>query len=131
MSMPTNMYCDNCGNQLEKDAKFCTKCGHKVVSVGYQSKPHVEEKWWERLFKVAYIVAYLPLTLVLILVWSESSSDYDYYTRTYTETPGEAVWYCFLAILIYFAIMRLIKIAFLYITKGEKPHWGGEFKKLF
>lgn len=129
--MSNSQFCDNCGNELESGSKFCTKCGHRAAVNTVHNKPRAEDKWWERLFKVVYIVAYLPLILILILVWSESSSDYSYYTRTYTDTTGAAIWYCFLTILIYFAIMRLLKVAFLYITNGQKPNWKAEFKKLF
>lgn len=125
------MFCENCGKELEVGAKFCMKCGAKIPSHEMSTLHKVEEKWWDRLFKVAYIIAYLPLILILILVWSSSVSSYDYYTRTYTDTPGIAVWYCFLTILIYFGIMRLIKISYLYIAKGIKPDWKEEFKRLF
>ena len=27
------MYCKNCGNELESNAKFCSKCGQKIESV--------------------------------------------------------------------------------------------------
>lgn len=131
MSMATNTYCDNCGSLLESDAKFCTKCGHKVVAQTTQHKSPVEEKWWERLFKVIYILAYLPLIILLILVWSDSATDYDIYTRTWIDTPGIAIWYCFLTAIIYLVIMRLVKLAFLYVAKAEKPKWKAEFKKLF
>jgi ribosomal protein L40E len=126
-----NKFCESCGNELESGAKFCTKCGTKVLSTSTHHVNPSEEKWWDRLSKVAYIIAYLPLILVLIIVWASSSSEYSSYTRSYTDTTGTAIWYCFLAILIYSVIMRLIKVAFLYITKGLKPNWKGEFKKLF
>lgn len=27
-------YCDNCGCELKKEARFCPNCGQKIVDVG-------------------------------------------------------------------------------------------------
>lgn len=129
------MYCENCGNKLDTSHKFCTKCGHSAAStdskITKQNHSTLDERWWHRLLKVLYIIAYLPLLLIIPLVWSENSSSYDYYSRTYTDTIGEAFWYSLLTLVIYMAVVRLIKIAVLYIAVGRKPEWKKEFKKLF
>jgi len=49
----------------------------------------------------------------------------------YEDTYGMAFWYSILALMIYVAIIRLIKVAVLYITIGRKPEWKKEFRKLF
>ncbi|HUC88455.1 MAG TPA: zinc-ribbon domain-containing protein [Candidatus Paceibacterota bacterium] len=130
------MFCENCGNKIQDGYKFCTKCGASAVSGSQKNTttsqtPEQNEKWWHRLLKVMYILAYIPLPLVLIVVWSASSSSYDYSTSSTTDTSGTAFWYCVLATLIYLVVVRLIKIAVLYIAVGRKPEWKKEFKRLF
>ena len=73
----------------------------------------------------------LVFLLVIPLVWSENSSNYDYYTRSYTDTTGEAFWYSLLTLIIWVVVVRLIKITFLYIALAQKPQWKKEFKKFF
>jgi len=43
----------------------------------------------------------------------------------------EAFWYSLLTLIIYVAIVRLIKIAFIYIVLGQKPEWEKEFARVF
>ena len=129
------MNCENCGNKLDSSDKFCTKCGTQVHS---EVKEHPvafvsEEKWWLRLLSVAYIVLYLPLLIIVPTVWSMSSTSYDYYAGQWqsTNTYGTAFWYSLLALVICMAIIRLIKIAVLYIVVGQKPFWKQEFKRWY
>ncbi len=130
------MFCENCGNKIQDDYKFCTKCGNPFGSSVHKDSSQkpvtiTDEKWWQRLLKVSYIISYIPLILVVIVVWSSNSSEYSYYTRTYTDTSGTAfLWSC-LAIIIYVTTIRLIKLAVLYIAFGQKPNWYKEFKKLY
>ena len=39
-----NMYCVNCGNKLEKNFKFCPKCGEKVIELTEEKKSVKEVK---------------------------------------------------------------------------------------
>jgi polyferredoxin len=127
------MYCENCGHKLDSLDKFCTKCGEHIQSVtkAHSTAAISDEKWWYRLLKVAYILLYLPLPIALLIAWSINASTYDYYTNTYQDTSGQALWYCFLTLLVYMAIVRLIKLATLYVAMGKKPEWKKEFVKLF
>lgn len=130
------MFCENCGNKIQEGHKFCTKCGHSSAVDSFPVKSSraaviADEKWWHRLLKVGYIISYIPLILIVIAVWSANSSDYNYYTRTYTDTSGAAfLWSC-LAIAIYVVVIRLIKLAVLYVAFGQKPEWHKEFRKFF
>ena len=37
------MYCMNCGNKLNENAKFCDKCGNSIENI-YQNKYEIEEE---------------------------------------------------------------------------------------
>ena len=121
------MFCKKCNNQINLDDKFCSKCG--------QSVPTLNDKWWHRLLKVLYIIAYLPLPLIVLGVW-ESNKPYSYYSY-YSNTTisygsyGAAFWYSILTIAIYFLVLRLIKISVLYVALGYKPDWKHQFSKFF
>lgn len=127
------MFCENCGNKLKEEHKFCTQCGHSNAPKTKREKSPTlsDEKWWYRLAKVFYVLLYLPLLLVIPLVWSENSSSYNYYTSSYTDTTGEAFWYSLLTLVVWVIVVRLIKIVFLYIALAQKPRWKKEFKKFF
>lgn len=127
------MFCENCGNKLEKDHKFCTKCGHSNSPELSHKKESAlsDEKWWYRLVKVVYIGSYVPLPFVLIAVLAENSSSYNYYPRTYTDTTGEAFLLTLLTLVGWIVVLRLTKIIFLYIALAQKPQWKKEFKKFF
>ncbi len=131
------MFCEHCGNKLKESFKFCTKCGQPAfqeaaVKIHPPSDLIPDQKWWFRLAKVIYILLYIPLPLVLYVAWNVNSSSYDYSTHQLRmDTSGAAFWYSLLTFVIYLAIIRLIKITFLYITFGQKTQWEKEFKKLF
>lgn len=130
------MFCENCGNKLKEGYKFCTKCGHSNPSEVKDEPVLSDEKWWSRLAKVIYIGLYLPLPLVLIAVWAENSqscvsSFYPTYSRTCTDTIGEAFLLTLLTLVAWVVVLRLIKIIFLYIALAQKPQWKREFKKFF
>ena len=134
------MFCTNCGNTIQDGHKFCITCGqsgiHEVKNEMPIQKSTVvlDEKWWHRLLKVAYILIYIPLLLIIPIVWSGNSSSYSgYYAGQshYDDTYGEAFRYSLLTLLIYLVIARLIKIAVLYIAMGRRPEWKKEFKKVF
>lgn len=123
------MFCENCGHKLENPDKFCTKCGTPVHTETKAQAPIEkvsDEKWWNRLLKVLYIAAYLPLLFIIPIVWSVNS--YSYYSG---DTYGEAFWYSLVTLVIYLAVVRLIKIGVLYVALGIKPRWKREFKKLY
>jgi len=134
------MYCENCGNKLDLSHKYCTKCGHRNMpaarteTVIHQYTPLSTDKWWHRLLRVIYVVAWLPLLGIIPMVWGSNTPSC--YTYTYSGTScygsyGEAFWYSLLTLVIYIVVLRLIKIAVLYVAVGRKPEWGKQFKKLF
>lgn len=131
------MFCEKCGNKIDGSQKFCNKCGNPTDQIE-KKNPRIEtpmttlnEKWWQRFLKVLYIISYIPLPFVLFIVWSMNSSSYDYSTYYSTDTSGTAFLYTVLALLSYIVIIRLIKIAVLYVAMGRKPEWKKEFKKIF
>ena len=131
------MFCIKCGSEIKADDKFCTKCGYPVMDSENQeqiiSTPN--ERWWHRLIKVLYVIAYLPLLLIIPAVWISNKpySYYDYYSHTTTNygSYGETFWYSLLTLIIYLAVLRLIKIAVLYVVHGQKPEWKKQFQKFF
>lgn len=132
------MYCENCGNKLNEGDKFCTKCGVRAAqtaSKAVDATLATPERWWLRLLKVFYILMYLPLPLILWAVW-DSYGVHSYYSsyskvwNTYGD-DGEAFWHTLLTLLVYIVVVRLIKIATLYVAMGKRPQWKTEFKKLF
>ena len=131
------MFCENCGNKLENDYKFCTECGRAISNSPLNehkwqnSKMYTEESWWLRLTRVVYILLYIPLPFLIIVVWSINSYSYNYYTDTRINTTDVAFLYCLISLIVYIALVRLIKIGFLYVVMGIKPEWKKEFTKLF
>lgn len=124
------MLCKNCNNNLKEEDKFCTKCGSPVIKQSVEITPTAsDEKWWYRLLKVIYIFLYIPLPFLLWLVWEENATSWSYYGSQ--DTTGSAIWYTFITLVIYMVIIRLIKLACLYIAVGQKPNWKKEFKRLF
>lgn len=129
------MYCERCGNRVSKDESFCTKCGIQLNNdEKIPDNPHIvipEEKWWQRTLKVLYIGAYIPLLGIIPAVWSINQPYYSSYSRETHGSYGEALWYSVLTLIVYVGILRLIKIAVLYITTAKKPLWKLELKKFF
>jgi len=131
------MFCKKCGNDIKTDGKFCIKCGaplEKGNTEIRQPELTFNDKWWHRLLRVLYIIAYLPLLGIIPLVWSINAPQYDgYYTdgSATTGSYGAAFWYSLLVLVICLVVLRLIKIAVLYIAFGQRPGWKKEFKKFF
>ncbi len=123
------MFCENCGNKIQEGHKFCMKCGHSVdlnkekINTTKQTPLMLKENWWHRLLKVLYIVGYIPLLIIIPIVWSENSCYYC--------SDGDSFWYSLLTLAIYVVVIRLIKLAVLYVAMGRHPEWKKEFKKLF
>ncbi len=118
------MFCENCGNNYGENDKFCIKCGHPVngqAPIATRQVVGQNERWWHRLATVIYVLAHLPLLAVVPLVWSENARTYSTYYKQYQGSDGEAFWYCFLTILIWVGVLRLIKMAIKYIAIGKKP----------
>lgn len=113
--------------------KFCVNCGHEVGSVSSESHmktgPH-DEKWWLRLLRVAYILLHIQLLITVVAVWFINNTSWDYYTG-YANTYGTAFWYSLLSLVIGMVVIRLIKVAVLYVVIGQKPLWKVEFKKWY
>jgi DNA-directed RNA polymerase subunit RPC12/RpoP len=133
------MFCINCGSKFADQDNFCTNCGHirfdKVESSLVQEEKVVsEEKWWQRILKVIYILLYIPLIIILPAVWYENKSAYSGYYNgiyQYEDSYERAFGYSLLTLIIYLVIVRLLKITALYITVGNKPEWKKEFKRFF
>ena len=125
------MYCKNCGNNIESNQIFCTKCGNKVNSDLSKNKtPFSKAKeWWQRLLDVVYILAYIPLILIIIVVWNSNAQSCYY--NSCSGSLSESFGYSILALIIYMVILRLIKLAVVYVVSGQKPEWDNEFKKFF
>lgn len=120
------MFCITCGNKLNDGEKFCTECGNLTTSEKSVTKAHNDERWWHRLANVFYVFAHLPLLIIVPLVWTENARQYSTYYKTYRGSDGEAIWYCFLTIVIWLLVLRLAKMALRYIVHGSKP----KFKEL-
>lgn len=94
-----------------------------------------EDKWYLRLVKVIYIILYIPLPFVIWGVWvsNDLHSYYNSYSREWVSygSYGETFWYCLLTLIIWMVILRLVKIAVLYIFTGIKPIWKREFQNFF
>lgn len=123
------MHCANCGTKNEEGAKFCAQCGRLVTKTEETSVS--VDRWWNRLAKVIYIALHLPLLLVVPIVWSENAPYYSSYYKEWSGSYGEAFWYSLLTFVFYLAVLRLIKLAVLYVTAGCKPEWKKEFKKFY
>lgn len=93
----------------------------------------LDENWWYRLLKVVYIFLYIQIFWIVPVVWSLNSTDYDYYGGRYhyTNTTEEAFWYSVLAIVIFVAVLRLIKLTVLYVVFAHRLVWRDEFRRLF
>ncbi len=132
------MFCENCGQKIKDDLKFCTECGHSVKSMTIKD---LKERWYHRFLRVLYIISYIPLLLIIPIVWSGNNSSYvcsglsfkSYLNDSchYVDTYGKAFLWSLITLAIYMIIIRLIKIAVIYIIIGKKPEWKKEFKKLF
>lgn len=130
-----NHFCHKCGKKLEEAEKYCAECGTVVLvekpAKNNFAKKNADEQWWLRLAKVIYVILYLPLLAVIPIVWSINALSCNYYGTSCSGSYMAAFWYSLLALVIYVVIVRLIKIAFLYIALGQKPKWEKEFTKAF
>jgi hypothetical protein len=130
------MFCDKCGHKVNNE-KFCPNCGQEIYHAKIETDhtPISKDKWYLRLAKVIYIIAYIPLPFAIWGVWASNApySYYSSYSREWTSygSYGEAFWYSVLTLVIWVVLLRLLKIAVLYIAAGKKPMWASEFKKLF
>ena len=127
------MFCENCGDKIKDDYKFCTKCGNSIsgdeVKKIYTKEVEHSEKWWYRLFKVVYIILNLSIIGIVVSVWSENL-PYCFGQNcygTYWDTIGASLG----ALLVSIIILRLLKLTFSYVVFGRKPAWRKEFKTPF
>lgn len=77
------MYCEQCGAELEDDARFCSTCGKPVGDEGAQfSLQHVLQTvptWWVGLLRHKWLIAG-PLVLLVLggtLFWMFGSEEVD------------------------------------------------------
>src|SRR3989338_3315869 len=104
------MFCENCGNKNAGSHKFCTQCGHPTVysavapNVKRNPTKSLDERWWHRLLKVAYIFLYIQILWIVPVVWSVNSTSWSYYGG-YEDTTGTAFWYSILAIVIFVVVL--------------------------
>jgi len=131
------MFCEKCGSKIKAGYQFCTDCGYSSSEVVQNRNASVgrntDERWWHRLLRVIYILTYLPLLGIIIAVWS-SYAPYCYTSYSYNNcygSYGEAFWYSLLALVIGVVVLRVAKLAVIYISKGQKPQWSKEFKKIY
>ena len=131
----TPIFCENCGGNLSNDDAFCGSCGNKIkelpkinhITHGLEVKPLY------RLAKVFYIFCYLILLVIVYVVFDESSSvwNYDYKSGGYyTYNYFEGIWYAFWSFAAGSAFLKITRLAALYISKGAKPQWITELKKV-
>lgn len=139
------MFCENCGNKIANDDKFCGGCGsgvsrneivsQTVNSIEHNQKPkELENKSWFRLMKVIYTFFYFFLFIILYFVFTESSQTYNYSSygsSSYTYDYGHGIWITFLTLLFSSAFLKLLKVSFFYVASGVKPNWQHETKKIF
>ena len=45
------IFCDNCGNELSDNAKFCPKCGSKLTRVSQHGKKNIFQSYWHTITK--------------------------------------------------------------------------------
>jgi hypothetical protein len=131
------MFCKNCGKENKEDSKFCIACGNSLIeeSISNKNQPKntLSEKWWYRLFKVTYILMYIPLLVIIIATWYSNKPYCSYYysKQSCYGSYSDAFWYSLLALIIGITVLRLIKISFIYVIKGQRPKWKKEFKKIY
>ncbi len=129
------MFCTNCGFTIKEEEKFCTGCGKSKISnsvnTSIDSTIIKNEKWWHRLMRVFYIISYLPLLGIIPLVWDENKPYCSYYSSSCYGSYWESFFYSLLTFVIYIVVLRLIKIAVVYIVYGIKPKFKKEFKKFY
>lgn len=123
------MFCENCGNKMQEGHKFCTKCGHPNSSPAQNNIPTqrpFRHSMNEKKRRFLHVAVYLPLLIIVPVVWSENS--YSYYSG---DSYGTAFFLSLLSLVVYVAMIRIIKVSIAYIMHGEKPDWKKEFKKTF
>lgn len=131
------MFCTNCGKKISANSSFCVECGESTIKNEGKHLPVSadDNKWWIRLAKVTYIGLYVPLPFVLVGVWTVNDpySYYDSYSKTFHQygSYGEAFWYSLLTLVIWVVVLRLMKVAFLYVFLAQNPQWKKEFKRWF
>ena len=57
--------------------------------------------------------------------------NYTFYPHFNTPDYGSWVWYSLLALVVVWAVLKLIRLAVQYVALGSRPKWHKEFKKLY
>ncbi len=72
------MYCENCGNKIEEDEKFCGKCGQPVsnnnIEKNTTTKPHIKIKFTNLMLLIG-IVTIVFMMIIFITVSKNNSLD--------------------------------------------------------
>lgn len=90
-------------------------------------KSNPEKKWWFRFAKVVYIFLYS--FFLIVLVGGVTANFYEY---SISESTLKSAMAEVLVIGIFgFVLVKTMKIAFLYISLAQKPHWKEELTTLF
>lgn len=90
------MYCENCGNQMSDNAKFCSKCGAKTSDSTYESvnepfKSQTQKKHKNLILPIIIITSVLILSVALLILFNSSNHNSSYITNdnryNYTTVP--------------------------------------------
>ncbi len=114
-----SIFCNKCGNKLEKEYDSCVSCGTKSIikindneaclTTQNSNRRNLETKVWYRALKVFYITI---IVISLFIIVGMGLAIYD---------GLECFKYTSIAFLILWLVAYLIKIGFFYIVIGEKP----------
>lgn len=131
----TDVFCENCGNKINKEDLFCPNCGNKIMikNHSHQVFQELEVKPWFRLIKVFYIFCYFLLFVIVYFVFDDSSSVWNYNSYSggyYTYDYFEGMWAAFWTYVGGSAFLKFIKLSMFYVSKGIKPQWSTEIKKV-
>ncbi|QQS61833.1 MAG: hypothetical protein IPN70_02885 [Candidatus Moraniibacteriota bacterium] len=96
-----------------------------------KSNSNLEQKWWFRIAKVAYIFLYLFFAILIIASGVDNFYSYDTVMKSNSYTPGFAFLNMLIVIAIGFIITKITKITFFYIFLAQKPNWKKELTKIF
>ena len=66
------MFCKNCGNEIQNNAKFCTKCGYQVGDTEGTSKngrggAAIEKSDYKKIIMIAVIIVCIILIAILVM----------------------------------------------------------------
>ena len=102
---PASVFCENCGNTIKPEAKFCGKCGHvkneQIVStpndVSWTSKPKSYKKWFRSSGSIPFwfmILVVVGLTVAVVIIDStdETKSMNNQYGNCLDVVLYDTTW---------------------------------------